>query len=414
MFGVKVIPYPPSGFGCVSTENNKLCNLSGSLWYHDPLHNETLPIKNLLNDYSFYIETQLELKCWEGTSYKITYVNVLNEALIDQNGNFSAEVRAYIGNDNPVLKFRLIPKRSGYIVNEIDACESFNMKNFDIAKDEEGFIFQRIDTYAYNYTITYSSGNSAKDWLIYWQIMMLKVRESDKVPFNYYSNYIAKGFSNPNNCKENLCTMPCFGGDSVIIYDSNYLIARYPNAWSIYHEMTHVYHFKIYYNSSGSYPPGTVNHSFCDENSEETIFIEGLADWGGTYLSLPKYKDDIPEVWIECKPIGDHKYELECHDVCKDPDNYKRSEAHVMSFLYDVFDPIQLDACYEGGKLDGVCVDGIEKNPYYLYQLDSIITLGFWNGIDGFIHLWDQLNNDPYVCKLLVVNHLEDLVCPEF
>jgi hypothetical protein len=397
--GISPIPLPPPPCPlCRTTFHDKYFTFSGYVKYYDSMHQLSSPIRNLMDDYEFYIEHMLELVC----NGKLIIRYVLTKVDLDQNGYFNSTFLAYTSdlNQNPALKFRLVPKRTGYIEWFVDICQKFNYFNFDLPVTDFGVESYHTSDYQWTYDILYN-GNTTKGYLLYWQDKMMEIRASDIQLFSSFSGYRALAVYNgtPGN---NFYTIYCDNQDAVIAYPELILSAQYPYVWIIFHEMTHCWHYSINKNI-----PGTPSHNFCEAYDEQTIFIEGFADWGGTYMTKNttnrlKYQNDMYPL-IECN-FG------ECFDKCSK--TFKRSEAHIMSFLWDVFDPIELNYCYDSDKLNSICVDGIEKNPYDIYSLDGILNLGFWNGNDGFIRLWDELNGNYYVCKLLVVNWLEDLICP--
>ncbi len=181
----------------------------------------------------------LELQC--GTS--ITIRNILNQVQIGSDGSFQTIIKAYVtaNNPNPVIKFRLIPKRSGWIYYHSQACTEFNLKNFDVTPSDIGVESQRISTYNWYYNIRYSSQNSTRDYFLYWQTMIQERRSSNKIPFNSYLNYKCAAVYNgtPNG---NFFTVDCGGGKSIIIYPELSVYAQYADAWFIFHEMAHQWH----------------------------------------------------------------------------------------------------------------------------------------------------------------------------
>ncbi len=115
-------------------------------------------------------------------------------------------------------------------------------------------------------------------------------------------------------------------------------------------------------------------------------------------MSLPEYKDEIFSL-IECN-LG------ECFDTC--PNQKKRTEANVFSFLWDIFDAVELSSCKDSDKLNGVCVDGIERDKSLLFSLGDIINIGYCTQEYGFMGEWDYLFGNPYLCPLAQVNGLEE------
>lgn len=241
--------------------------------------------------------------------------------------------------------------------------------------------------------------------------MIVDGRSLNKPPFNSYEDYkAAAGYAYSGNFR----TVYCEGGKSAIVYAGNAISGWYPQAGIIFHEMAHQWHNNIYYTATNSklWEPDQnhQNHQPCMEYSEyedneKLTFTEGFADWASTYMCIPKYKNDL--LWFISCNLG------ECYDTCEN--SYKgtppeRTEAHVMSFLWDIFDSVEFSNCKDTDKLNGVCIDGIEKDEGLLSSLGNIIETCFCDIKNNFIgFIWNNLNQDEknYLCPLAKVNHLE-------